>query len=251
MEFQKSTNLPRHVAIIMDGNGRWAQGKNRPRIFGHRSGAKRVREVVELAGNLGIEHLTLYAFSEENWSRPADEVKGLFRLLTQYLRDEIDRLHENNVRLRGIGNRYKLPAQCRKLLESGEHKTKDNSGLQLILALSYSGRSDITEAVKKIAAMVEKGELNPSDIEEKTITHCLSTHDIPDPDLLIRTSGEQRLSNFLLWETSYAELYFTPKHWPEFHREDLELALIDYQKRNRRFGGVCPKVKLSEVRAQP
>lgn len=243
MEFQESTQVPRHVAVIMDGNGRWAQSKNRPRLFGHKNGAKRVRELVETAGKSGVKYLTLYAFSEENWKRPEEEVKGLFLLLSQYLQNEIGQLHENNVRLRGIGNRHKLPVKCLKLLEEGERLTKDNTGLHLILALSYSGRSDIVEAMRKIAELVSRGALKAEDITEESITAALSTSDIPDPDLLIRTSGEQRLSNFLLWEISYCELYFTPKHWPEFRREDFQLALKEYEYRNRRFGGVIPTKK--------
>jgi undecaprenyl diphosphate synthase len=222
----------------MDGNGRWAQQRNRPRVFGHRSGAKRVRELVETAGELGIKVLTLYAFSEENWSRPHEEIQALFGLLTTYLKQEVDKLHENNVRLRAIGNRHKLPVECQRQLRRGEDKTRDNDGLQLVLALSYSGRSDLTQAIQQVAAQVAAGQMDPADVDENVVHSLLSTADIPDPDLLIRTSGEQRISNFLLWEMAYTEFYFTDRHWPEFSRDDFIAALDVYRNRERRFGKV-------------
>ena len=240
-------SIPKHVAIIMDGNGRWAQGRLQPRIFGHRSGAKRVREVVEAAGEQGVKYLTLYAFSEENWGRPADEVKGLFKLLSKYLRDELSHLMEKGVRLRSVGDRSRLPANCQELLDTAEKTTSVNEGLQLILALSYGARSDMLNSVRSIAEQVKKGSLDPSDISESTFESGLSTNGIPNPDLLIRTSGEQRLSNFLLWEASYSELYFTKKHWPEFKKQDFGEALLEYARRDRRFGKVkTPNMKVGQ-----
>ncbi|SME87764.1 undecaprenyl diphosphate synthase [Pseudobacteriovorax antillogorgiicola] len=238
MDIHKAKRIPRHVAIIMDGNGRWAQGRLQPRIFGHRNGAKRVRDVVEAAGEQGVKYLTLYAFSEENWNRPVDEVKGLFRLLSSYLRDELAHLNENNVRLRSIGERDRLPRDCQDLLEKAEKSTAGNDGLQLVLALSYGSRSDLVQGMKRLASLIKRGELEPEDITEKMVAQSLSTADIPDPDLLIRTSGEQRVSNFLLWEISYSEMYFTPKHWPEFGKKDFAAALEAYAARDRRFGRV-------------
>ena len=239
MAFQQFSLIPAHVAVIMDGNGRWAQKKNRPRVFGHRNGARRVRELVEAAGESHVKYLTLYAFSEENWNRPQDEVNALFKLLSQYLKSEIDHLHRNNVRLRGIGDRTKIPKSCLTLLEQGECKTVLNDGLQLTLALSYSARSDMVSALKHIAQKVRSGEIDEGDICESMIANELSTRELPNPDLLIRTSGEQRLSNFLLWELSYSELYFTEKHWPDFCRKDFDLALASYARRDRRFGTVA------------
>jgi len=230
------TKVPRHVAVIMDGNGRWAKRRSRPRVFGHKSGATRVKELVESAAEVGIQYLTLYAFSEENWKRPVEEVSALFSLLTSYLRQEVKKLHSNNVRLRAIGNRHKLPQECQRLLNDGEALTADNTGLQLVLALSYSGRSDIVQAAQMLARLVEKKSITPDQIDDRMVSDCLSTHDIPDPDLMIRTSGEQRLSNFLLWEMAYTEFYFTDKHWPEFTKADLMEALTEYAKRQRRYG---------------
>lgn len=239
MEPSPLSLIPRHVAVIMDGNGRWAKSRNRPRVFGHRSGAKRVRQMVEAAAEADVEFLTLYAFSEENWQRPADEVSALMKLLTHYLKTEIDHLHRNNVRLSGIGHREKLPNACRELLEQGEKRTRNNTGLRLTLALSYSARTDMIDAFRKIADRLANSELNPADINENMVGQHLSTHDLPDPDLLIRTSGEQRLSNFLLWELSYAELFFTEKNWPDFTKEDFNCALVSYGRRERRYGKVC------------
>lgn len=236
-------NNPKHVAIIMDGNGRWAQSRLRPRIFGHRNGAKRVREVVETATKHGVEYLTLFAFSEENWSRPSEEVGGLFRLLTSYLIDEVPRLMKNNVRLRCIGDRGKIPSECSRLIDKAEVETSMNDGLTLVLAISYSGRSDLVSCVSKIAAQVKAGTLSPSDIDEDLISLNLSTQDIPDPDLLIRTSGEQRISNFLLWELSYSEMYFSKKNWPEFRESDFLDAIDEFRRRNRRFGGITTPSK--------
>jgi undecaprenyl diphosphate synthase len=230
--------VPEHVAIIMDGNGRWAQGQGQARVYGHQSGAQRVREVVEAAGNAGVKVLTLYAFSEENWRRPVEEVNALFSLLVSYLKQEIDQLHENKVRLRSIGFTDKLPADCQEWLKLVEARTRDNDGLQLVLALSYSGRSDLVRAMQRMAVAVKEGRLLPEDISEEVVSEHLSTQGLPDPDLLIRTSGEQRLSNFLLWEMAYTEFYFTKVHWPEFSREHLNEALREYADRDRRFGAV-------------
>jgi undecaprenyl diphosphate synthase len=230
--------VPEHVAIIMDGNGRWAQGQGQARVYGHQSGAQRVRDVVEAAGKAGVKVLTLYAFSEENWRRPAEEVNALFSLLVSYLKQEIDQLHENKVRLRSIGFTDKLPPDCQEWLKLVEARTQDNDGLQLVLALSYSGRSDLVRAMQRMAAAVKEGLIAPEDIQEETVSNYLSTHGLPDPDLLIRTSGEQRLSNFLLWEMAYTEFYFTKVHWPEFSPEHLTEALREYADRDRRFGAV-------------
>lgn len=230
--------MPRHVAIIMDGNGRWAQRQGEARVFGHQNGATRVREIVEAAGQRGISVLTLYAFSEENWRRPLEEVNALFSLLVSYLKDEVERLHENGVRLRSIGAIEKLPNDCQEWLRHVEQKTRDNTGLTLVLALSYGSRSDLTRAVKALAFDVQRGHLNVDEISEDMIQSRLSTAGLPEPDLLIRTSGEQRLSNFLLWEMAYTEFYFTRTHWPDFCRADFENALNEFSERERRYGGV-------------
>ena len=238
MELTEITKIPEHVAIIMDGNGRWAQSKGHPRVFGHQTGADRVREVVEIAGEMGVSVLTLYAFSEENWSRPSDEVDALLGLLATYLRKEVHQLCKNNIRLRAIGNLARLPSECGQLLREAEEKTKDNDGLQLVLALSYGGRSDITATCQKIGSLVAQNKLSPEDIDQELIGNLLSTSGMPDPDLLIRTSGEQRISNFLLWQIAYAELYFTPVNWPEFTKVEFKAAIEAFQSRQRRFGQV-------------
>jgi undecaprenyl diphosphate synthase len=231
-------HLPKHVAIIMDGNGRWAQKRHLPRIAGHRAGAHSIRELVRLAGELGLEALTLYAFSTENWKRPRNEVKLLMQLLKQYLRSEVKELLQNNVRLQTIGNRKDLPAEIQKELEDSIKATAHCTGLTLVLALSYSGRADLTQAVQKIAEQVKTGKLNPKKITEKTITNALSTARLPEVDFLIRTSGEMRISNFLLWELAYSELFITKTLWPDFRTQHFIAALKDFQGRQRRFGGV-------------
>jgi len=230
--------LPKHVAIIMDGNGRWAQKRHLPRIAGHRAGAHSIRELVRLAGELGIEALTLYAFSTENWKRPPQEVRLLMQLLKQYLRNEVKELLQNNVRLQTIGNRKDLPGEIQKELEKSIQATAHCTGLTLVLALSYSGRADITNAVKQIAAQVKSGKLKVDSITEKMITSALSTSDLPEVDFLIRTSGEVRISNFLLWELAYSEIYITKTLWPDFKTKSFIEALKDFQGRQRRFGGV-------------
>ena len=229
-------NLPQHIAVIMDGNGRWAKKKGAMRIFGHRNAVQAVKDVTEGCGELGIKYLTLYAFSTENWSRPKDEVDGLMELLVNTIKQEIKTLSDNNVRLITIGDTSQLPGDCQKNLEWAIDKTKNNTGLSLILALSYSGRWEITRAVKNLAEDVASGKLKPADINERIIENYLQTSGIPDPELLIRTSGELRVSNFLLWQIAYSELYITSTLWPDFRKEHLYEAIWSYQKRERRFG---------------
>lgn len=229
-------NLPRHIAVIMDGNGRWAKKRGGLRIFGHQSAITAVRETVEAAAELGVEYLTLYAFSTENWNRPAMEVSALMQLLVSTIRKETATLNKNNIRLQTIGNTESLPASCQKELEEAMELTKQNSRMTLVLALSYSGRWDITQAVQRLAIEVGQGSIRPEDINESSFAGYLSTAGMPDPELLIRTSGEQRISNFLLWQMAYTELYITELLWPDFRKEHLYEAIISYQRRERRFG---------------
>lgn len=229
-------NLPKHIAIIMDGNGRWASKKGAARIFGHKNAVQSVRDVIEASGELGIKYLTLYAFSTENWGRPKQEIDGLMELLVNTLKKEIQKLHENQVRLLTIGDMDQLPQNCRQNLEEAIEETKSNAGLTLLLALSYSGRWEITEAVNQIIKDVKSGVVDH--IDEKSFEKYLTTNGIPDPELLIRSSGELRVSNFLLWQIAYSELYVTPTLWPDFRKEDLYEAIIAYQQRERRFGKV-------------
>lgn len=235
-------NLPRHIAIIMDGNGRWAKQHGKPRVFGHRNGVKAVRETTESAAELGIEYVTLYAFSTENWNRPQFEVNALMTLLVETLRKEINTLNKNNIRLKAIGDLEQLPKKSHKALLEGIENTKNNTRMTLVLALNYSAKWEILKAVKDLALQVENKQLKPTDIDEKTFSDALSTQGIPDPELLIRTSGESRISNFLLWQIAYAELYFTPIFWPEFNKQHLYEAIIDFQKRERRFGKTSEQV---------
>jgi undecaprenyl diphosphate synthase len=237
-KYRLKPHLPRHVAIIMDGNGRWAKKRNLPRIAGHRAGAHSIREIVRLSGELGIETLTLYAFSTENWKRPPQEVRLLMQLLKRYLRNEVRELLKNNVRLQTIGNRRDLPSDIQKELERSIRATAHCTGLTLVLALSYSGRMDLTNAVRSIAKRVKAGKTDPGRITEKDITENLSTSHLPEVDLLIRTSGEMRLSNFLLWELAYSELHITKTLWPDFRTKNFIGAVRDFQGRQRRFGGV-------------
>jgi len=230
--------MPSHVAVIMDGNGRWARKKGNVRIFGHRNGVKAVRETVEAAGELGIRYLTLFAFSTENWDRPKDEIDALMALLVSTLKTELGRLHENNVKLQVIGNIETLPGDVRNEIMNAICLTKNNTGLNLIIALSYSGRWDILTAVKKIAADIKDNKISPDEINQHTIGNYFSTENIPDPELLIRTSGEYRISNFLLWQIAYSELYFTNTLWPDFRKKDFYKAVIDFQNRERRFGKI-------------
>lgn len=234
--------LPRHIAMIMDGNGRWAKRHKKPRVFGHRNGVKAVREVTEAAAELGVGYLTLYAFSTENWSRPKGEVDALMGLLVDTLHKEIATLNENKVRLQAIGHLDLLPPRTHKALLQGMASTQDNDRMTLILALNYSGKWDLAQASRRIAEQVAKGVLDPDDISEATMAGALSTAGIPDPELLIRTSGEQRLSNFLLWQLAYAELYFSEVFWPDYRREHFYQAIIDYQQRERRFGKISEQL---------
>ena len=231
-------NVPRHVAIIMDGNGRWAQQRKLPRIEGHRAGAESVRQIVRACGELGIDYLTVYAFSIENWNRPKAEVSALMHLLEFYLKQEIPELNKNNVRLAAIGRIHELPQSGQQQLQKSIEALNKNTGLTLVLALSYGGRAEIVDAVRSIAREMKAGRLDVADIDEKVISNHLYTRSIPDPDLLIRTSGEMRVSNFLLWQISYAEIYVTETLWPDFRKPQLLAALEDYSKRHRRFGRV-------------
>ena len=233
--------IPRHVAIIMDGNGRWARQKGNMRSSGHKAGVDSVRDITEACAQIGVKYLTLYTFSTENWNRPKAEVNALLHLLVNTLRKEAKNLNENNIKLLTIGQTGRFPKKCQKKLEEVIELTSNNDGLHLCLALSYSGRWDITEAVKKLASRVEAGTLNPKDINDKMIGSQLSTAEIPDPDLIIRTSGEYRISNFLLWQLAYSELYITETYWPDFRRNELYGAISSYQKRDRRFGAVKNK----------
>ncbi|NNC96384.1 MAG: isoprenyl transferase [Chitinophagales bacterium] len=235
--------IPEHVAIIMDGNGRWASKKKRPRIFGHKEGVASVREISEGAAELGIKYLTLYTFSTENWNRPELEISALMELLLRTIRNETKTLMKNGIRLKTIGQIEALPEKCYRELIEAQKVTKGNTRMDLILALSYSGRSEITDAVKSIAEKVRTGELDLDKISNETIDKHLYTKDIPDPELLIRTSGEYRMSNYLLWQSAYTELYFTDTLWPEFRKEQLYQAIIDYQGRERRFGKTSDQLK--------
>lgn len=234
--------LPKHVAVIMDGNGRWAVERGKARIFGHQEGIESVRDIVKAASQIGIKYLTLYAFSIENWKRPITEVGGLMQLLEHYLKVEINELHQNNVKLVSIGKLSSLPKTVQKLLKNGMETTRENTGLTLALALSYSGRWDIVRSVQMIALDVRRGKVSPEDISEELFSSYLQTAGLPDPDLLIRTSGEMRLSNFLLWEMAYGEMYITNKYWPEFRRNDLYEALSNYMNRERRFGKTSSQI---------
>ena len=235
-----AANLPRHVAIIMDGNGRWANQRGLPRLEGHRAGAESVRAIVRACGELGIGYLTLYAFSSENWSRPKAEVSALMHLLEFYLQREVAELDKSNVRLAAIGRIHELPESAQRQLQKGIEALRKNNGLTLVLALSYGGRAEIVDAVRSIARDVKTGALDIADINEDSISQRLYTRDIPDPDLLVRTSGEMRVSNFLLWQVSYAEIHVTDTLWPDFRKPQLLAAIDDYSKRQRRFGGVAP-----------
>src|SRR5580692_8024609 len=229
-------SLPRHVAIIMDGNGRWAKQRHLPRVEGHRVGAESVRAIIRAAGELGIKYLTLYAFSVENWNRPKDEVDTLMKYLAHFLKAELPELNRNNVQLEAIGQLHRLPEFVQKQFKKTQEALSKNNGLTLILALSYGGRTEIVDAARSIAAKVKKGELEPADITEQVVSDHLYTRKWPDPDVLIRTSGEMRVSNFLLWQISYAELVVTPTLWPDFRKAQFFEALEEYTRRHRRFG---------------
>ncbi len=238
--------LPKHVAVIMDGNGRWAVEKGFSRTQGHREGIESVRDIVKVSSQLGVKNLTLYAFSIENWKRPTTEVNVLMTLLESFLKSEIEELHQNNVKLTAIGKISSLPKVVQRLLHNSYEKTKNNDGLTLTLALSYSGRWDIIQAVQMIALDIRRGTISPEDIDEEKFSSYLNTKDFPDPDLLIRTSGEMRLSNFLLWEMAYSEIYITEKYWPEFRRNDFYEAIINYTQRERRFGKISAQINEDE-----
>lgn len=239
---KSSSEIPRHIAIIMDGNGRWAKSKNLPRIAGHREGVESVREIVKSCARIGVKYLTLYTFSTENWKRPKTEVTTLMRLLVKVLRREIQELHNNDVRLQAIGDIPALPEDVQKELADAIDKTRNNKTLTLVLALSYSGRWEIVDAVRSIARDLKEGKISEEEIKIDTFSKYLNTKNIPDPDLLIRTSGEMRISNFLLWQLAYSEMYITPVFWPQFRERDLLEAIADYCKRERRFGKVSEQL---------
>ncbi len=231
-------HLPQHIAIIMDGNGRWAKEQGKLRVFGHQNGVKAVKDTVEGAVELGLKYLTLYAFSTENWNRPQQEVNALMEILVKTITKETATLMKNQIRLNAIGDLTSLPAACYQELMEAMEKTSENTRCTLTLALSYSSRWELTEALKTVAKKVQAGELAPEDIDEQLLSNHLTTIGLPDPELMIRTSGELRLSNFMMWQLAYTELYFTPKLWPDFRRSDLHEAILDFQKRERRFGKI-------------
>lgn len=230
--------VPRHVAIIMDGNGRWATARGLPRTEGHRKGAEAARQAVRAAGELGVEYLTLFGFSSENWNRPAGEVDDLMALLRYYLKKETAELHKEGARLLVIGDRARLAQDIVLLIENAEKLTCDNNKITVVIALSYGGRQDIVFAAQELARQAKAGTVDPEVISEESFARCLMTKDIPDPDLMIRTSGEYRISNFLMWQLSYTELYFTNTLWPDFSRKDMEAAMDFYNSRDRRYGGI-------------
>ncbi len=234
--------VPQHIAIIMDGNGRWAKQRGMPRVFGHRSGVKSVRAVTDAAAKIGVKYLTMYAFSTENWNRPPAEVTALMMLMIEAVKGEIRDMIKKGVRLKIIGNLEGLPAASRNALKDGMEKTKDNTKITLVLALNYSSKMEILHAAQHLARLAKAGELDPDDIDEKIFENELTTHGIPDPELLIRTSGETRISNFLLWQIAYAELYFTPVFWPDFGGKELFEAILSFQNRERRFGMTSEQV---------
>jgi len=245
-DLMQSGNIPVHIAVIMDGNGRWAKQRGLPRIAGHNEGVESVRDTVEACGQLGVKHLTLYAFSTENWKRPKEEVSLLMRLLMRALRDETDKLHQNNVSVHAIGEISALPQEVQDELFDAIEKTKQNTGLNLHLALSYSGRWDITNAVKKIVADAKEDKLSPEQVDDRLVSGYLSMSNVPDPDLMVRTSGEFRISNFLLWQLAYAEIYISNCYWPEFRRKELYRAIREFQRRERRFGMVSEQLQTGQ-----
>lgn len=238
--------LPQHIAIIMDGNGRWAKERGQDRLFGHHEGVQSVRDIVEGCAEIGIGYLTLYAFSTENWDRPSDEVEGIMELLVSTLRKEIETLCKNNIRLHVVGDTGMLPPICQQELTEAKALTETNTGLNLVMALSYSARWEIIRAVKEIAEDSINGKIHPEDIDQRLFGQYLCTKGIPDPELMIRTSGEYRISNFLLYQLAYAELYFTHTLWPDFRKENLYAAILDYQSRERRFGKTSEQIQLDQ-----
>lgn len=239
------SNIPAHIAVIMDGNGRWAKQRGGLRVFGHQSAITAVRDTVEEAAELGVKYLTLYAFSTENWNRPALEVSALMQLLVHTIRQETPTLLKNSVKLQAIGDITTLPKSCQRELAESMELTKHGTRMTLVLALSYSGRWDLTQATRRLAADVAAGRLQPEAVTEATVASYLATAGMPDPELLIRTSGEQRISNFLLWQLAYTELYITPELWPDFRRSHLRAALVSYQRRERRFGKTSEQLSVS------
>ena len=231
-----SSNIPKHIAIIMDGNGRWAKSKGQDRLFGHSNGVESVRETLKAAREFGVKHLTLYAFSTENWNRPQPEIDGLMELLVNSIHSELDSLNENGVKLSAIGDLSALPNSCKQSLEDAIENTAGNRAINLILALNYSSREEIVAAVRKLIEQISQNKITAQEITSELFSSFLYTNNIPDPELVIRTSGEHRLSNFLLWQLAYAELHFTPVFWPEFRKQHLVEAIYDYQRRERRFG---------------
>ncbi len=238
-----SGSIPEHIAIIMDGNGRWAKSKGYPRVVGHKQGVKTVRTVVETCDKLGVKYLTLYTFSTENWNRPKNEVSTLMRLIVSSLKNETDQLHKNNIKLNAIGALEKLPKEVQKELEDARERTKNNNRMTLNLALSYSGRLELINAIKAISNNVKNGLINTEQIDEEMVNRFLFTQAMPDPDLLIRSGGEYRISNFLLWQIAYSEIYVTSRLWPDFSTDDVLDAIRDFQKRERRFGLVSEQIK--------
>jgi len=239
-------NIPRHVAFIMDGNGRWAKNQGQHRLFGHAAGVESVKEVIKTARELGVSFLTMYAFSTENWSRPSEEVEGLMNLLVDAIANEVDEMHANGVRLHTIGDIQGLPGNCYQSLLSAMERTKDNTSLTLILALNYSARQEILKAAVAAHQLIEDGQLSAAELDEATFAGLLHTKDIPDPELLSRTSGECRISNFLLWQLSYTELLFTDIHWPDFRRDAFIDAIAAFQKRERRFGMISEQIQTNK-----
>lgn len=229
-------NIPQHIALIMDGNGRWAKKRNLPRVAGHKAGVEALRDVIERGGDLGVKHMTFYAFSTENWKRPEDEVKGLMNLLVAYLKSETKKLHENNIRINVIGDTSRLPKLAQKELDKSIELTSKNTSMTVHIALNYGSRDEIVRAVKQISADVKEGRIDLDNIDETLVSENLYTAGTPDPDLMIRTSGEVRLSNFLLWQFAYSEFVFTDMYWPDFNGDALEKAIEEYQNRHRRFG---------------
>ncbi len=237
------SRLPEHIAVIMDGNGRWARAQGKPRVFGHRNGVEAVREVTEAAAEIGVKWLTLYAFSTENWGRPALEVKALMSLLVEAIKDELSTLNKNDIRLNAIGDLEKLPKRSYKALLNGIKDTANNTRMTLTLALNYSARWEIAQAARRIAVDCQDGTIAPDQIDEQMVSNYLTTAHMPNPELMIRTSGEHRISNYLLWQLAYAELYFTDVYWPDFRKEHFYQAILDFQKRERRFGMTGEQIK--------
>lgn len=235
--------IPTHISIIMDGNGRWAKKQGKARVYGHQAGAETVRKVLEASAEVGVKYLTLYAFSTENWNRPQEEIDALMTLLVKSIHAELDNLMNNQVCLKVIGDLAALPNDCQQEMQNAINKTANNQGITLILALSYSGRWELTRAMQQIAKSVQEGKISPDQITEATLIQNLNTYNIPDPDIVIRTGGEQRISNFLLWQIAYAEFFFPEKYWPEFQKEDLWTIIYQFQNRERRFGKISEQIQ--------